>query len=53
MDFVTALVELQEACGVADLKMSDYGIQKEGVHDTGEERARPPWAGCSWQIRFR
>lgn len=29
MDFVTALVELQEACGVADLKMSDYGIQKE------------------------
>lgn len=28
MDFVTALVELQEACGVADLKMSDYGIQK-------------------------
>ena len=26
---VTALVELQEACGVADLKMSDYGIQKE------------------------
>lgn len=29
MDFVTALVELQEACGVADLKMSDYGIQKD------------------------
>lgn len=28
-DFVTALVRLQEACGVADLKMSDYGIQKE------------------------
>lgn len=27
MDFITALVELQEACGVADLKMSDYGIQ--------------------------
>lgn len=25
-DFVEALVELQEACGVADLKMSDYGI---------------------------
>lgn len=25
-DFVTALVNLQEACGVADLKMSDYGI---------------------------
>lgn len=28
-DFVTALVKLQQDCGVADLKMSDYGIQKE------------------------
>lgn len=27
-DFIDALVELQEACGVADLKMSDYGIQE-------------------------
>jgi len=26
MDFITALVKLQEDCGVADLKMSDYGI---------------------------
>ncbi|MCC0743009.1 iron-containing alcohol dehydrogenase [Clostridioides sp. ZZV14-6044] len=25
-DFITALSKLQEACGVADLKMSDYGI---------------------------
>ncbi len=25
-DFLTALKSLQEACGVADLKMSDYGI---------------------------
>jgi hypothetical protein len=25
-DFIAALVHLQEACGVADLKMSDYGI---------------------------
>ena len=25
-DFITMLVRLQEACGVADLKMSDYGI---------------------------
>ena len=25
-DFITALVKLQEDCGVADLKMSDYGI---------------------------
>ena len=28
-DFITALVKLQEACGVADLKMSDYGIKPE------------------------
>lgn len=27
-DFITALVKLQEECGVADLKMSDYGIEK-------------------------
>ncbi|MGM9566482.1 iron-containing alcohol dehydrogenase [Evtepia sp.] len=26
MDFVTALVDLQKACGVDELKMSDYGI---------------------------
>ena len=31
MDFVDALVELQEACGVAELKMSDYGISKEEI----------------------
>lgn len=28
-DFITALENLQEACGVADLKMSDYGINPE------------------------
>jgi len=28
-DFITALVKLQEECGVADLKMSDYGIVPE------------------------
>lgn len=28
-DFITALVKLQEACGVADLKMSDYGFSPE------------------------
>ncbi len=28
-DFLTALVQLQEACGVANLKMSDYGMRKE------------------------
>ncbi len=28
-DFITALVKLQEDCGVADLKMSDYGITSD------------------------
>lgn len=28
-DFITALVSLQEACGVADLRMSDYGITRD------------------------
>lgn len=27
-DFIDALVKLQETCGVADLKMSDYGMEK-------------------------
>jgi alcohol dehydrogenase len=29
--FADALAELQQRCGVADLKMSDYGIQKEEI----------------------
>lgn len=29
MDFVEALRDLQVACDVADIKMSDYGITKE------------------------
>ncbi len=29
MDFVEALSDLQKACGVYDLKMSDYGIKRE------------------------
>lgn len=32
-DFISALVTLQEACGVADLKMSDYGIHPEEFND--------------------
>lgn len=28
-DFITALVKLQEDCGVADLRMSDYGIEAD------------------------
>lgn len=29
-DFLTALVQLQKDCGVAELKMSDYGFAKDG-----------------------
>ena len=28
-DFITALVRLQEECGVADLRMSDYGFRSD------------------------
>ncbi|ROT04573.1 iron-containing alcohol dehydrogenase [Muribaculaceae bacterium Isolate-104 (HZI)] len=39
-DFIDALVALQEACGVADLKMSDYGIKPSEfetfMHNTRE-----------------
>lgn len=31
MDFVDALCDLQEACGVANLKMSDYGIDGTNI----------------------
>ncbi|HKL59753.1 MAG TPA: iron-containing alcohol dehydrogenase, partial [Sphaerochaeta sp.] len=31
MDFVTALANLQKACGVDTLKMSDYGIKAEDL----------------------
>jgi len=31
MDFVEALVDLQKACGVDNIKMSDFGIKKEDL----------------------
>ncbi len=31
MDFVAALLNLQRACGVADLKMSDFGIERDDL----------------------
>lgn len=37
VDFVDALVELQEACGVADLKLSDYGFTKEDMAHCAKE----------------
>jgi alcohol dehydrogenase len=31
LDFIEALADLQQACGVADLKMSDYGIWRDDL----------------------
>lgn len=44
MDFVQALAELQEACGVADLRMSDYGITPSEF-DTLAKNARDTMGG--------
>jgi alcohol dehydrogenase len=33
IDFIAVLTKLQEDCGVADLKMSDYGIKPEEFDD--------------------
>lgn len=43
-DFITALVRLQEDCGVADLKMSDYGIARDEL-DTLATNARETMGG--------
>ena len=44
MDFVTALADLQKACGVDKLKMSEYGI-KEGDLPKMVQNARENMAG--------
>lgn len=43
-DFISMLVRLQEACGVANLKMSDYGITPEEF-DTLATNARETMGG--------
>ncbi|WP_411678671.1 iron-containing alcohol dehydrogenase [Clostridium thailandense] len=43
-DFITMLAKLQEACGVAELKMSDYGIQKDEL-DKMARNARETMGG--------
>ena len=43
-DFLTALAELQKACGVDNLKMIDYGIRKEEC-DTLARNARETMGG--------
>lgn len=35
-DFITALKELQKACGVDDLKMSDFGIKEDELEKMAE-----------------
>jgi alcohol dehydrogenase len=40
LSFVRALVELQETCGVRDIKMSDYGIKKEEIPVLAENARR-------------
>lgn len=44
MDFITVLTKLQEECGVADLKMSDYGIKPEEFY-TMAKNARDTMGG--------
>ena len=44
MDFITALVQLQKECGVDNLKMSDYGIQKSEI-DTIARNAKETMGG--------
>lgn len=44
MDFMTMLIKLQEDCGVADLKMSDYGIKPEEF-DTMAKNAKDTMGG--------
>ena len=43
-DFITMLVKLQEACSVDNLKMSDYGIQKDEL-DKMAKNARETMGG--------
>lgn len=43
-DFITALENIQEACGVDELKMSDYGISEDEV-ETLAENARTTMGG--------
>ena len=43
-DFITMLVKLQQDCGVADLKMSDYGFTPDEF-DTLATNARETMGG--------
>ena len=45
-DFLTVLQKLLEDCGVADLKMSDYGITPDEFPKMADN-AMGRWAACS------
>ncbi|WP_243684742.1 hypothetical protein [Methanosarcina barkeri] len=47
MDFITMLVKLQEDCGVADLRMPDYGIEPENLKPWRRTQ-RIRWVACSF-----
>lgn len=51
LSFVKALVKLQEACGVRNIKMSDYGIQKEEI-PTLAQNARSTMGGLFQLDRY-
>lgn len=53
MDFITALVDLQKACGVADLKMSDYGIQKDECMTLAKNARATLWVACLLATLYR
>lgn len=48
-DFVAVLEQLQKDCGVANLKMSDFGIQESEL-DVLARNAREAWVDCFGQI---
>lgn len=48
MDFITMLVKLQEECGVAGLRMSDYGI----TPDEFEKMAKNAMDTMGWLFQF-
>lgn len=50
--FVKALVDLQKACGVDNLKMSDYGIKRDEI-PTLAENARSTMGGLFALDRYR
>ena len=51
-DFLAALAELQQACGVDKLRLSDYGVSRR-MQANSLTTQQAPWALCSVSIRAR